>query len=152
MPFNLKSALTAAAIAVGAVLAFATPSSATPAASGLANSGIAGVAADSSLVSEVRRRGRHYHRRHYRRHRGYHHRRWRRHRYIGPSIYFGLGSPYYYGYPYYYGSPYYYPRPRYRRSYGGGRCTRAHRACVARWGYPGSNYRGCMRYEGCRPR
>jgi hypothetical protein len=145
MPFNLKSAFTAAAIAAGAVLAFATPATATPAASGLASSGIAGIADGNSLVNEVRHRGR-AHRRSIRRHRGQN-RRWRRHRSSGPSIYFGLGAPYYYG------NPYYYPRPRYRRYYGGGgNCARAHRACVARWGYPGSNYRGCMRYEGCRPR
>jgi hypothetical protein len=33
-----------------------------------------------------------------------------------------------------------------------GRCGQVHRACVARWGYPGANYRGCMRYDRCRPR
>lgn len=138
---NFKSAFAAAAIAVGTLLAVSGPASATPAASGFATSGVAGIAADASQVTKVGRRHYRGHRRHYR-HWG------------GPSIYFGIGSPYYYGgYPYYYSSPYYYPRPRYRRYYGGGgRCTRAHRACVARWGYGGGNYDGCMRYENCRPR
>jgi hypothetical protein len=135
----LKSAFAAAAIAAGTLLAVPGPASATPAASGLATSGIAGIAADASQVTKV----------------GHRHRSHRRHWGGGPSFYFGLGSPYYYGgYPYYYGSPYYYrPRVRRYRHYGGGgRCARAHRACVARWGYGGGNYDGCMRYENCRPR
>lgn len=135
---NFKSAIVAVAFAAGTLLAISGPASATPAASGFAASGVAGIAADASQVTKVHRR----YRRHYRHWGG------------GPSIYFGFGSPYYYGgYPYYYSSPYYY-RPRVRRYYGGGgsRCTRAHRACVARWGYGGGNYDGCMRYENCRPR
>ena len=140
---SFKSAFAAVTIAAGTLFAASGTASAMPAASGLATSGVAGIAADASQVTKVGRRHHHRHRRHYR-HWG------------GPSIYFGFGAPYYYGgYPYYYGSPYYY-RPRYRshRRYygGGGRCTRAHRACVARWGYGGGDYAGCMRYEGCRPR
>ncbi len=144
---NFKSVFAAAAIAAGTLLAMSGQASASPAASGFASSGVAGIAADASQVTKVGRR-------HYGHRRYYGHRRHYRH-WGGPSIYFGIGSPYYYGgYPYYYGSPYYYrPRVRRYRHYGGGgRCTRAHRACVARWGYGGGNYAGCMRYEGCRPR
>ena len=31
----------------------------------------------------------------------------------------------------------------------GGRCGWVSRQCTARWGYGGSNYWGCMRYDGC---
>lgn len=31
-------------------------------------------------------------------------------------------------------------------------CSYWHRRCVANWGYSNSDYRGCMRYHGCRPR
>jgi hypothetical protein len=132
MSNTFKSALVAAAFAAAGVLAAATPAQASPAASGIASSGITGIAADASQVQKVHRRGRRH-----------------RHRYHGgPAIYFGFGAPYYYGSPYYYT-----PRPRYRRyRRGGGRCGRAHRACVRNWGYGGGDYEGCMRYEGCRPR
>ena len=137
MSYKLKSALFAAIVAAGTLFAATAPASASPAASGLATSGVAGIATDANQVTEVRRRGRHW------RHRGYGY----------PGLYFGFGAaPYYYGYPYYYRRPYY-AAPRYRRTYrGGGHCARAHRACVANWGYGGGNYDGCMRYEGCRPR
>lgn len=85
------------------------------------------------------RRERRYHRRHARRgHRRRHrHRRYRR----------GYVHPYLYTIPY----GYYYPY-RSRRYYGSSRCSRWHRRCVRRWGYSNRNYRGCMRYHGCRPR
>lgn len=85
------------------------------------------------------RRGRRYHRRHARRgHRRRHrHRRYRR----------GYVHPYLYSIPY----GYYYPY-RSRRYYGSSRCGRWHRRCVRNWGYSNRNYRGCMRYHGCRPR
>ncbi len=85
-------------------------------------------------------RSRRYHRRlarrrHRRRHR---HRRYRRGIYVQPYLYtIPLG--------------YYYPY-RSRRYYGSSRCSRWHRRCVRNWGYSNRNYRGCMRYHGCRPR
>lgn len=145
MSYKMKPALFAAILAMGALFAAPAPVSASPAASGLATSGVAGIAAEANQVTEVRRRGRGGYR-----HRGYRHRGYRR---GYPGLYFGFGAaPFYYGYPYYYRRPYY-AAPRYRRTYrGGGHCARAHRACVARWGYGGGNYIGCMRYERCRPR
>ena len=86
------------------------------------------------------RRSRKYHRRHARRgHRRRHrHRRYRRGSYVHPYLY---TIPYGYYYPY-----------RSSRYYGSSRCRRWHRRCVRRWGYSNRNYRGCMRYHGCRPR
>lgn len=86
------------------------------------------------------RRSRRYHRRrarrgHRRRHR---HRRYRRGIYVRPYLY---TIPYGYYYPY-----------RSRRYYRSSRCRRWHRRCVRNWGYSNRNYRGCMRYHGCRPR
>lgn len=135
--------------------------SSTPAATGIAGSGFSDIAREASKVTDVRRRGGRW-RGGRRWHRG---RRWRGGRrwrhggfYGGPFI--GFGAPYYYGgyYPYYddysYGYDDYYYRPRrVRRAYRGSRsCRRTHRACVRNWGYGGGNYRGCMRYDRCRPR
>jgi len=86
------------------------------------------------------RRSRRYHRRHARRgHRRRHrHRRYRRGSYVHPYLY---SIPYGHYYPY-----------RSRRYYGSSQCSRWHRRCVRNWGYSNRNYRGCMRYHGCRPR
>ena len=55
--------------------------------------------------------------------------------------------PFYFG-PYYYYEPYYsYPYYGYR-SYGG-RCSYWRRRCAENWGFGGSDYYGCLRYEGC---
>jgi hypothetical protein len=53
-----------------------------------------------------------------------------------------------------------YHRPRrYRRYYRGrhygrgrryGRCGYWRKRCARNWGYGGSNFRGCLRYHGCR--
>jgi hypothetical protein len=73
--------------------------------------------------------------------------------YHGPgfSIYIGpRGYRYYRPYPHY--RPYYYRRyygPRVYRQYSG-RCSYWSRRCAANWGYGNRNYRGCMRYYGCR--
>jgi len=144
-----KSLLVALGMAVSMMF---TPgaASASPVASSLANNAIAGIASNPNQALEVRHRGRRFHHRRGRGHRG--RRGFRRggsFYYGAPIIGFGLG----YGAPYYYDSYPYRTRPRYRRSYrGSGSCRRAHRACVARWGYGGGNYDGCMRYENCRPR
>lgn len=84
------------------------------------------------------RRSRRYHRRYARRGHRRRHRRYRRGIYVSPYIY---SIPYGYYYPY-----------RSRRYYGLPRCTKWHRRCVRNWGYGNRNYRGCMRYHGCRPR
>lgn len=86
--------------------------------------------------------------------------------YYGPGVSFYAGHYPYYYYPYRYRPYYYYGyRPRYyryrysyRRSYRyrryarryRGRCARWSRRCAANWGYGGNDYRGCMRYHGCR--
>jgi len=150
---NLKAHACAGLLAAGALIMGVSGASATPAASGITGAGISDIAREASQVTEVRRgrRGRG------RRHRGYRHRgygRWGGGFYGGPYFGWGFGYPYYYGSGYRYGyyDDYYY-RPRYRRSYRGSRsCRRAHRACVRNWGYRGSNYVGCMRYDRCRPR
>lgn len=78
--------------------------------------------------------------------------------YYGPGISFYAGHYPYYHYPHYYPHhyrPYYQHRyrPRYRRyryrRYGG-RCGRWSRRCAANWGYGNNDYRGCLRYHGCR--
>lgn len=94
--------------------------------------------------------------RYYRRHHGprYRHRRPGYRHYYGGYWY---GWPWWAGavaYPYY--NDYYYNDDYYADDYYapavGGRCGAIHRACVARWGYPGPNYDGCMRYDNCAPR
>jgi hypothetical protein len=84
--------------------------------------------------------------------------------YVGPGG-FGLSVGPRYGHryrrhyrrsyqPYYYGRRYYAPRyyaPRYyapRRRVS--RCGYWARRCAARWGRYNNNWRGCMRYSGCR--
>ena len=92
----------------------------------------------------------------YRRHHGprYRHRRPGYRHYYGGYWY---GWPWWAGavaYPYY--NDYYYNDDYYADDYYapavGGRCEAIHRACVARWGYPGPNYDGCMRYDNCARR
>jgi len=77
-------------------------------------------------------------------------------RYSGPGFSFEVGRyPYYAPYsPYYYGYPVYRPRPRtyFRFSVRprGGSCSYWGGRCAGNWGYGGANYRGCLRYYGCR--
>ena len=77
-------------------------------------------------------RGRHGHKYSRHRRRGYHHRyrnRWYASPWwiIGTGVAIGAGAA----------------------AASGGRCGWVSRQCTARWGYGGSNYRGCMRYDGC---
>jgi len=62
-----------------------------------------------------------------------HYRRYRYRRYHRPRVY----HRYYLGHRYGYGRRY-------------GRCGYWSRRCAANWGYGGSNYRGCLKYHGCR--
>lgn len=62
--------------------------------------------------------------------------------YWGPNIYV---APYYYGYGYTAPPAYSAPPPS-------GSCAYWSRRCAKNWGYGNSNYRGCMRYQGCAPR
>ncbi len=74
---------------------------------------------------------------------GYH--GWYGHRHRGHYRYGWPG--YFYSRPYY--RPYYNPYPRYD-GYGGGRnCGYWRSRCAENWGYGGSDYYGCLRYEGC---
>ena len=61
--------------------------------------------------------------------------------YWGPTVYI---DPYY---DYYSDVPRYYSAPRAKAS-----CAYWHRQCVRNWGNGNSNYRGCMRYQGCAAR
>lgn len=68
----------------------------------------------------------------------------------GFSLYIGRGhyySPYYHR-RHYYHRRYYRPAPRYRAR--PSRCQHWSRKCAANWGYGNKNWRGCMRYHGCR--
>ncbi len=74
-------------------------------------------------------------------------------RHYYPHHYYRHG--YYYGHqPYYYGHRKRYTKRRYRRSHRyrkyAGRCSRWSRRCSANWGYGNRDYRGCMKYHGCR--
>jgi len=62
------------------------------------------------------------------------------HLYIGPRY------RYYRRYRHY--RPYHYRRRYYRRRRGS--CRYWSRRCARNWGYGGKNYRGCLRYHGCR--
>ena len=65
----------------------------------------------------------------------------------GFSLYFGRNPGYRYApYRYYDYNRYYTPAPQYRP----GRCEYWSRRCAASWGYGNKDYRGCMRYHGCR--
>ena len=66
--------------------------------------------------------------------------RYRRHRYY----------PYYgYGYRPYYKPRRYYRKRYYRKRYAG-RCHYKAKRCARSWGWHNRNWRGCMRYYGCR--
>ncbi len=154
---NFRSFVFAGLLAAGSLLVGNNAASATPAASTIAGSGVSGMVREASQITRVRRGGRGGYRGGGRGYRG----GWRGYRggwgryrgWYGGGPYFRFGAPYWYGgyYPYGYNNFYY--RPPVRRAYrGGGVCGRAHRACVRNWGFPGPNYRGCMRYERCPPR
>ncbi|MFN0263781.1 hypothetical protein ACKTEK_07880 [Tepidamorphus sp. 3E244] len=52
---------------------------------------------------------------------------------------------------YYYAPRYSYPRRRtYRSRPARNSCSYWSRRCTANWGYGNNDYRGCMRYYGCR--
>lgn len=76
---------------------------------------------------------------------------------VGPGG-FGLsiGPRYGYGHGYYprrrYYSPYYYSPPprRHYRKQRYGRCHYKAKKCARNWGWRNHNWRGCMRYYGCR--
>ena len=109
-----------------------------------------------TLVTPVARRGYHGYRS-YHGYRGYRgHSGWRR----GYRGYYGYRRPYY-GYRGYWGptvyiDPYYdgyYDAPRYYRApRAKGNCAYWSRQCAKNWGNGNSNYRGCMRYQGCAAR
>ena len=82
------------------------------------------------IGSRNRHHRRHHSRRHYRKH---HSRRHHRRRHYRPYIYYAPPVRYY--------------APR-RRHYG--RCDRLANRCARNWGWHNSNWRGCMRYYGCR--
>lgn len=65
----------------------------------------------------------------------------------GPYRYYDRYGPYRYYDRYYYERRPYYSVPR---SYRTRQCTYWSERCVRRWGYGNKNYRGCMRYHGCR--
>jgi len=70
---------------------------------------------------------------------------------VGFHLYIGPRHRYYRRHYYY--RPYYYRRRYYRRRYHRrryGRCGYWSKRCARNWGYGGKNYRGCLRYHGCR--
>ncbi len=132
----MRKSLLFPALLTGAILFGGASAGSVAQAAPAASSALNGLPPISEIANEnVTKVGRRWRRR------GYRH-RYRRHRhhrgrnlFIGSLLGLGLlAAPHY----------------RYRRHYGGGRCSYWARRCANNWGYGNNDFYGCLRYYGCR--